>query len=200
MRKQFVNSRSTCARHPGLGKRAFQACSLLAILVLGGPVRAQAAAVVYVAPVEGIIDLGLAPFIKRALDEAQQARAAAVILPINTFGGRVDAAVLIRDALLTATVPTVAFIDKRAISAGALIALAAGKIAIAQGGTIGAATPVRETERGVEFIGICSSREVSDDRVAKMVFQSEDAESGEMQELDKKYLAELKERASIVKR
>jgi membrane-bound serine protease (ClpP class) len=148
VRKQFVNSRSTCARHPGLGKRAFQACSLLAILVLGGPVRAQAAAVVYVAPVEGIIDLGLAPFIKRALDEAQQARAAAVILPINTFGGRVDAAVLIRDALLTATVPTVAFIDKRAISAGALIALAAGKIAIAQGGTIGAATPVQMGQPG----------------------------------------------------
>ena len=36
----------------------------------------------------------------------------------------------------------------------------------------GAATPVRETERGVEFIGICSAREVSDDKVAQMVFQS----------------------------
>jgi membrane-bound serine protease (ClpP class) len=117
-------------------------------VLLGGPVRAQAAAVVYVAPVEGIIDLGLAPFIERALKEAQQARAAAVILQINTFGGRVDAAVLIRDALLTATVPTVAFIDKRAISAGALIALATEKIAIARGGTIGAATPVQMGQPG----------------------------------------------------
>ena len=34
----------------------------------------------------------------------------------------------------------------------------------------GTATNVRETERGVEFIGVCSSREVSDDRVAQMVF------------------------------
>jgi membrane-bound serine protease (ClpP class) len=54
----------------------------------------------------------------------------------------VDAAVLIRDALLHARVRTVAFVNKRAISAGALIALAAEKIAMADGGTIGAATPV----------------------------------------------------------
>jgi membrane-bound serine protease (ClpP class) len=76
------------------------------------------------------------------LNEATQAGAAAVILDINTFGGRVDAAVLIRDSLLHAKLPTVAFVNKRAISAGALIALAAEKIVMADGGTIGAATPV----------------------------------------------------------
>jgi len=65
---------------------------------------------------------------------------------------------------------------------------------------VGGATPVRETERGIEFIGICSSREVSDDRVARMVFQSENAEGTELEELGKKYLAELKEKASIVRR
>jgi peptidyl-prolyl cis-trans isomerase SurA len=65
---------------------------------------------------------------------------------------------------------------------------------------VGGATPVRETERGIEFIGICSSREVSDDRVAKMVFQNENAETTEMDALGKKYLAELKEKANIVRR
>ncbi|MCW5637289.1 MAG: nodulation protein NfeD [Rubrivivax sp.] len=99
--------------------------------------------VVYVAPVEGIIDLGLAPFITRTLDEATAAGAAAVVLRINTFGGRVDAAVQIRDALLGAKVRTIAYIDKRAISAGALIALAAENIVMAGGSTIGAATPVQ---------------------------------------------------------
>lgn len=98
--------------------------------------------VVYVVPVEGVIDLGLAPFITRVLDEAQGAGAAAVILEINTFGGRVDAAVVIRDALLRAPVRTVAFVNKRAISAGALIALAAQTLAMADASTIGAATPV----------------------------------------------------------
>jgi membrane-bound serine protease (ClpP class) len=103
---------------------------------------------VYVASIDGVIDLGLAPFIQRVLDEATQTGAAAVILEINTFGGRVDAAVLIRDALLNSKVRTVAFVNKRAISAGALIGLAAQTLAMADGGTIGAATPVQMGQRG----------------------------------------------------
>jgi len=103
----------------------------------------KAAPVVYVAPIEGTIDLGLAPFVQRVIDEAMAAGAAAVVLDINTFGGRVDAAVQIRDSLLRSKVRTIAFIDKRAISAGALISLAAHDIVIASGGTIGAATPVQ---------------------------------------------------------
>jgi membrane-bound serine protease (ClpP class) len=119
---------------------------LAAVCLIGGegvaPARA-APAVVYAAPIEGMIDLGLAPFVERVLAEATEAKADAVVLEINTFGGRVDAAVVIRDALLRARVPTVAFINKRAISAGALIGLAAEKIVMAEGGTIGAATPVQ---------------------------------------------------------
>jgi membrane-bound serine protease (ClpP class) len=110
----------------------------------GAPLIEQgAASEVYVVPVEGMIDLGLAPFVRRVLAEAQDAGAAAVVLEINTFGGRVDAAVQIRDALLNSPVRTVAYVKPRAISAGALIALAAEKVAMAGGGTIGAATPVQ---------------------------------------------------------
>ena len=98
---------------------------------------------VYVVPIEGVIDLGLAPFVSRVLDEATRSGAAAVVLEIDTFGGRVDAAVQIRDALLESKLLTVAFVDKRAISAGALIALSAQKLAMAPGGTIGAAAPVQ---------------------------------------------------------
>ncbi len=99
--------------------------------------------IVFVMPIEGVIDLGLAPFVQRVLEEAATAKAIAVVLDINTFGGRVDAAVLIRDALLESKVLTIAFINKRAISAGALISLATEKIVMADGGTIGAATPVQ---------------------------------------------------------
>ncbi len=115
---------------------------LFAVLGIDTSTFAQKAPAVYVAPIEGIIDLGLAPFVQRVLSEATDAGAAAVILEINTFGGRLDAAVLIRDALLNSRVRTVAFVNKRAISAGALIALAAEKIVMGGGGTIGAATPV----------------------------------------------------------
>jgi membrane-bound serine protease (ClpP class) len=121
--------------------------ALLTIVMGSIPSPTQPARpVVYVVPIQGIIDLGLAPFVQRVLDEA--AGAAAVILEINTFGGRVDAAVLIRDALLQTRVRTVAFINKRAISAGALISLAAEIIVMADGGTIGAATPVTLGEPG----------------------------------------------------
>jgi membrane-bound serine protease (ClpP class) len=104
--------------------------------------------VVYVAPIEGVIDLGLAPYVQRVLDTAAADGAAAVVLEINTFGGRVDAAVQIRDALLNSPVRTIAFVNKRAISAGALISLAAQTIVMAGGGTIGAATPVQMGQPG----------------------------------------------------
>lgn len=119
---------------------------LLALALLGAATGVSAQdkrPIVYVAPIEGIIDLGLAPFVQRVLDEAAAAQAAAVVLEVNTFGGRVDAAVQIRDALLNAQVPTVAYVNRRAISAGALISLAAQHLVMAPGATIGAATPVQ---------------------------------------------------------
>jgi len=71
-----------------------------------------------------------------------------VVLEVNTFGGRVDAAVQISDALLGAQVPTVAYVNRRAISAGALISLAAEHLVMAEGATIGAATPVMSGGQG----------------------------------------------------
>lgn len=110
------------------------------------PLQGQAAtaspALVYVVTVDGTIDLGLAPYLARTLAEAERLQAAAVVLDINTFGGRVDAAVAMRDAILSSPVRTIAFVNPRAISAGALIALATQTIVMADGGTIGAATPV----------------------------------------------------------
>lgn len=64
----------------------------------------------------------------------------------------------------------------------------------------GSATPVRETDRGVEFIGICSAREVSDDRVAQMVFRMEDGQAGGESDLSETYTKELRDRATIVER
>lgn len=137
---------------------------LFGVALLGTPVPAIAQdkplAIVYVAPVEGIIDLGLAPFVQRVLDEATAAGAAAAILEINTFGGRVDAAVQIRDALLNARIRTVAFVNKRAISAGALIGLAAETIVMSGGGTLGAATPVQGGAPGADALPV-SEKSVS---------------------------------------
>jgi membrane-bound serine protease (ClpP class) len=50
---------------------------------------------------------------------------------------------VIRDALLASPIRSVAFVNRRAISAGALISLAAERIVMTDGATIGAATPVQ---------------------------------------------------------
>jgi membrane-bound serine protease (ClpP class) len=128
----------------GVPWRVIAACVLLlAGLATGWPSSAQTSRpLVYVVPIEGVIDLGLAPFLERTIRDAEQAGAAAVLLDINTFGGRVDAAVVMRDALLQARIRTIAFVNPRAISAGALLALATETIVMTGGGTIGAAMPV----------------------------------------------------------
>jgi membrane-bound serine protease (ClpP class) len=97
-------------------------------------------------PIEGTIDLGLAAFVERSV--AQATTNDVIVLKIKTFGGRVDAAVRIRDVLLEANAPTVAFIDHRAISAGALITLACDTILVSPGASIGAATPVESGPQG----------------------------------------------------
>jgi membrane-bound serine protease (ClpP class) len=111
-------------------------------LTLAGE-RAQRANIVLM-EVVGTIDLGLAPYTSRVIREAESMGAAALILRINTPGGRVDAAIQMRDALLNAKLDTIAFIDKEAYSAGALIALASKQIYMTGGAVIGAATPVGE--------------------------------------------------------
>jgi len=97
---------------------------------------------VHVVAIDGEIDLGIAPFLDRALTEAQDAGAAAVLLEIDTPGGRLDAVLQMRDTLLASPVRTIAYIDPTAFSAGALVALAAEEIHFAPAGVMGAATPV----------------------------------------------------------
>jgi membrane-bound serine protease (ClpP class) len=97
---------------------------------------------VYRVPVQGVIELGLAPFVERSIEEAQQARAAAVVLELETPGGRVDAAERIANAIGDSDVPLYAFINRHAYSAGALIALATDGIYMRPGSVMGAATPV----------------------------------------------------------
>ena len=98
--------------------------------------------IIYKVPIEGTIDLGLPPFIKRVISKAESENAIAIIFEINTFGGRVDAATQIKDAILSSKIPTIAFINRRAISAGALISLSCEKIYMTEGGLLGAATAV----------------------------------------------------------
>lgn len=92
--------------------------------------------------IDGEINNVASAYVTRLVADVEAKNADALFLELNTFGGRVDAAVAIRDALIDLEIPVIVYINKRAISAGALISLACDKIVMAPGGTIGAATPV----------------------------------------------------------
>ena len=97
---------------------------------------------VHVIDISGTIDLGIAAFLERQIDQAQSSGATAFIVVMDTPGGRVDAAISMRDALLATDMPTITLVDTTALSAGALIALATDTIYMTPGAVIGAATPI----------------------------------------------------------
>jgi membrane-bound serine protease (ClpP class) len=113
-------------------------------LLLSPPAQAQADEV-RIARIDNEIELGVAAYLKRVLAEADADGVRAVVLEINTPGGRLDAALEMRSAILGAEVETIAFINREAFSAGALIAISADRIYMTPGAVMGAATPVLGT-------------------------------------------------------
>ncbi len=94
---------------------------------------------VYVIPVEKNVEQGLASFLSRSFKEAKESGASHIILDINTPGGAVQSALDIADIIGRADLPVTAYVNKRALSAGAYIALQADEIYMAPGGKMGAA-------------------------------------------------------------
>src|SRR5919112_2594247 len=123
--------------------RRFGSVTLAMFLALApaaaGPAQAP---LVYRIEVSGTVENGLAPYVARSLREAEATGAAAAYLDIDTPGGRIDAAERITDAVRGARIPVYAFVNPRAYSAGALIAIASSGIYMRPGGVIVAATPV----------------------------------------------------------
>jgi len=129
---------------------------------------------VYLVSIKGTIDLGLSSYVQRALEEAVLNKAKAIILEIDTFGGRVDAATQIRDKVMSLNIPSIAYVKNRAWSAGALIALSAEYILMDKSASIGAAEPRPADEKNIsalraEFTSTALSRGRSEDIAAAMV-------------------------------
>ncbi|HZA97558.1 MAG TPA: ATP-dependent Clp protease proteolytic subunit, partial [Gemmatimonadales bacterium] len=113
--------------------------AVLSVLALRAPAQSP---VVYRISVTGVVENGLAPYVARSLREAKSAAAVAAFLDIDTPGGRIDAAERIADAVRGAGLPVYAYVNPRAYSAGALIAISSDAIYMRPGAVIGAATPV----------------------------------------------------------
>ena len=100
---------------------------------------------VYVIPIKQTIESGLQSFLERAFQEAEEAEAEQIILVINTYGGRVDSADNIGQLIQNSPIPTVAYVQSNAISAGAYIALNADQIVMQPNSSIGDAAVVDGT-------------------------------------------------------
>lgn len=122
-----------------MSRRLTLMLALIPVLGLASPAQAP---IVYRITVSGVVENGLAPYVARSIDEAERAGAVAAYLDIDTPGGRVDAAERIADAVRAARIPVYAYVNPRAYSAGALIAISSAGIYMRPGSVIGAATPV----------------------------------------------------------
>lgn len=130
----------------------FSAAAIVGFSGLARVSQAASSHAIVVVPIEGVVDDGMAHVVQRAVAEAEQEHASALVLDVNTPGGLVEAAFLIRDAILGSKVPTVAFVSQRAYSAGALITLSAKTIVMAPGSSIGAAEPIPNDPKHVSAL------------------------------------------------
>jgi membrane-bound serine protease (ClpP class) len=118
---------------------------LLALALLASPAEARQVirkGDTVVVDLSGEVSPPLYLFLRRAIKAAETAGAGAIVIEMNTYGGRLDAAGDISGALNRTTIPTYTFINTNAGSAGSLIALATRHIYMSPVSAIGAAAPV----------------------------------------------------------
>jgi len=112
---------------------------LLLCTLLVGVATAQEA---WILTIDGEITAGTVTYLRRGIQEATEAGASVLVLTLSTPGGLLDSAVEGRRLLLDAGIPTIAYVSREALSAGAMLAVSCERILFAPGGVIGAATPV----------------------------------------------------------
>ena len=120
-------------------------CLFILFIALSDTIAEETKKNIYIIPIQDTIDLGIPSFVNRAIGIAESNNSELIIFDIDTFGGRVDAATQIKDSISETEIPTIAFINRRAISAGSLISLSCDKIYMTDGATIGATSVVDMT-------------------------------------------------------
>ena len=104
-----------------------------------------------------------AAYIKKAIKKAEVEGASLIILELDTPGGLLSSALSIKNYIIESDIPVVAYINKNALSAGALISLSCASIYMSDGSIIGAATPVYMKGNTIEK---ASEKEISAMRAA----------------------------------
>jgi len=106
------------------------------------PAQTNDAGPVYVIPIQGMIERALVYVVRRGVNQAVRDDASAIVLDMDTPGGRLDACEEIMHLLADLDFPTYTFVNTDAISAGAIIALSTDHIYMEPSGRIGDAMPI----------------------------------------------------------
>lgn len=107
--------------------------------------------IIYKIDVNGEVNKGMYHYIKESIDKANKENADYIIFDIDTYGGRVDSAVDISDAIIEQDIPTIAYINKKAESAGVLISISCDHIYMNNYSTIGSAETIPNTEKNISY-------------------------------------------------
>jgi membrane-bound serine protease (ClpP class) len=97
---------------------------------------------VYIIPIREDIATPVTYLVRRGIKQAMEAGAQVLIIDMETNGGRLDSTEEITKAIDQFKGTTVTYVNRKAFSAGALIAVATQKIYMAPQSVIGAAAPI----------------------------------------------------------
>ncbi len=102
---------------------------------------------VYVIPIEGEINKATYSFVKESMEGIDPNTTDAIIFDIDTYGGLIDQAINIKDLIVSSPVPTISYINNKAVSAGVLISIAADDVVMTSSATIGSAETIPNEEK-----------------------------------------------------
>lgn len=146
--------------------RSMLLAALLGLLFLAACAPSDERGAVHILNADLEVNGVMQRYIDRALDHAEEHEAEAVILQIDTPGGRIDLMKEIVGRINQSTVPVVTYVapsGAAAASAGTFITMAGHIAAMAPATTIGAATPITSTGDDIEG---ALGRKVTNDTVA----------------------------------
>src|SRR5687768_2087862 len=136
--------RAAARRNVSKMNRLQQLCAVLCFLgaTLVTAPAAESEKLVYIIPIRDDISTPITYLVRRGIKQAMEAGAQVLILDMETNGGRLDSTEEITKAIDQFEGTTVTYVNRKAFSAGAFIAVATQKIYMAPQSVIGAAAPI----------------------------------------------------------
>lgn len=103
---------------------------------------------------DGEVNFEMAKKITKGIEECRNYPRSFLVLELNSFGGRLDAAYEISDKIIQAgDITTIAYVKSKAISAGAMIALSCKYLYMDKSSTLGDCAPLMMSMDGPQMLG-----------------------------------------------